>query len=177
MRTTTLMGRAVLIFGAMALAGAAHAQDAALPAGSKAPAFSTRTVQGAPLSLKSLRGKVVLMDFWATWCGPCRMATPMMQSLHKQFHAKGLKVIGISVDDSSTTNQVKPFMKSFGVTYTMSASPEQNRSMAAKYNAGTIPTVFLIDKKGVIRWSGIGYGEGEKPFLEASIKKLLAEKA
>ena len=176
MRHYTLAGL-ILACGALTTTGPARAQDAVLPAGTKAPAFTTSTITGAPLSMKSLRGKVVLMDFWATWCGPCRMATPTLQSLHKKFSPKGLKVVGISVDDPSTVSQVKPFLKSAGVTYTISASPEKNRLAEQSYNISGIPALFLIDKKGVIRWSQAGYGEGEEAGLSVMIKQLLAEKA
>ncbi|BDI30404.1 thioredoxin [Capsulimonas corticalis] len=176
MRHTTLAGL-ILAFGALAIGGPGRAQDAVLPAGTKAPAFTTRTISGAPLSMQSLRGKVVLMDFWATWCGPCRMATPTLQSLHKKFAAKGLKVIGVSIDDPNTLDQVKPFMKTAGVTYTISATPASNMKAAQKYNVSGIPAMFLIDKKGYVRWSQAGYGEGEEAGLSVMIKKLLAEKA
>ena len=110
----------------VAAQGMMDAPPPPLPAGTHAPDFATKTLQGKPLSLKSLRGKVVLLDFWATWCGPCRMATPTLEALHKQFGSKGLRVVGLSVDDPGTAPQVKPFAKAFGITYTLSAVPLAN---------------------------------------------------
>jgi len=126
--------------------------------------------------LKSLRGKVVLMDYWATWCGPCRMATPTLQSLHKQYGSKGLAVVGMSVDDARSVSQVKPFMKSYGMTYAVTTAPDANQKAANAYKVDGIPSQYLIDKKGVVRWSQAGYSESEKNMLPALIKKLLAEK-
>ncbi|MDQ2798890.1 MAG: TlpA family protein disulfide reductase [Armatimonadota bacterium] len=156
---------------------AACAQDAPpLPAGSHAPAFSTRTLAGKPLSLRSLRGKVVLLDFWATWCGPCRMATPTLQSLNRKFGHRGLQVVGLSVDDPSTLAQVKPFIKQEGVTYTMSAVPQANGKAARAYHADAIPSQYLIDQNGIVRWSQAGFSPNEGAELSAMIAKLLAHR-
>ncbi len=177
--------RAALLTAALAgaLLPLATAQDMMqappppLPSGSRAPAFTTTTVSGRPLSLQSLRGRVVLVDYWATWCGPCRMATPMLQALHKKFAARGLAVVGMSIDDPTTVAQVKPFMKQFGMTYFVSASPAANGRAAAAYHASSIPSQYLIDKKGIVRWSQSGYSPDEKQMLSARIQKLLAEKS
>jgi thiol-disulfide isomerase/thioredoxin len=146
-----------------------------LPAGTPAPAFATTSVAGKPLSLRGLRGKVVLLDYWATWCGPCRMATPTLQALHRQFGAKGLAVVGLSVDDPSTVPQVRPFLKRMGVTYTVAASPRANARAAQAYRVDGIPSQYLIDKKGVVRWSQGGYSPAERQELAVLIRKLLAE--
>ena len=157
-------------------APAVRAQDAPLPAGKPAPPFATMTVDGKPLSLKSLRGQVVLLDMWATWCGPCRMATPMLQSLHRKFGGKGLKVVGFSVDD--TPALVKPFQKQMKLTYTMAANPDANPQIAQTYNAGAIPDLYLIDRKGIVRWSQTGFDaqhpQEEEQKLTQKIKALLA---
>ncbi len=153
-------------------------QDAPpLPLGSHAPAFQSRTTAGRPFSLRSLRGHVVLMDFWATWCGPCRMATPTLEGLQRKYAGRGLRVVGVSVDDPTTVAQVPAFAKQMHVTYTLVASPAQDIKAAQRYNAGSIPTQFLIDKKGVIRWAQAGFSPSEGPELSALIQKLLTEKA
>lgn len=147
-----------------------------LAPGTPAPPFATKTVDGKALNLKSLRGKVVLLDYWATWCGPCRHATPTLEALHKQFSKQGLRVVGISIDDASTVSQVKPFMRKFGMTYTISASPAANHKAAFAYRVDGIPSQYLIDKKGIVRWSQSGYSPTEGPELSQMIKYLLAEK-
>ncbi len=155
-----------------ALTNAARAQDAPLPANQPAPDFKTTALDGKPLSLKSLRGKVVLLDMWATWCGPCRMATPMLQSLHQKFGGRGLKVVGISVDD--TIAMAKPFQKQMKVTYTLAANPDANPKIAQAYNAQGIPAIYLIDQKGIVRWSQSGYdANGEEQLLSQKINALL----
>ena len=147
-----------------------------LPVGTPAPAFVTQTVGGKPLSLRSLHGKVVLLDYWATWCSPCQAATPTLESLYKKFGSQGLRVVGLSVDDPRSVGGVKPFMKHFGMTYIVSASPVQNGQAQYAYHVHGIPSQFLIDKKGIVRWSQSGYSESEGQELAPMIKRLLAEK-
>ena len=165
---------ALLLLAALSTARAQYAPP--LPVGSRAPAFATRTVGGKPLSLRSLRGKVVLLDFWATWCGPCRMATPTLQSLHRKFGRRGLEVVGLSIDDPRTLAQVKPFIKQAGVTYTMSAVPQANGKAARAYHANGIPSQDLIDQNGIVRWSQAGFSPTEETELSAMIAKLLAHR-
>lgn len=146
-----------------------------LKAGSVAPAFTTKTVDGKPLALKSLRGKVVLLDIWATWCGPCRQVTPILQSLHQKYGGKGLEVIGLSVDDSGSAAQVKPFQKAGKLTYTMAVSPDANAKIAQAYNADAIPSIYLIDQKGIVVWSQTEIGPNEEQELNRRVSELLAK--
>ncbi|MBV9849200.1 MAG: TlpA family protein disulfide reductase [Armatimonadetes bacterium] len=145
--------------------------------GRAAPDFATETTQGKPISLRSLRGKVVLLDYWATWCVPCKMAMPTLESLHRRYVGQGLKVVGISVDDSDSVRAVPAVARALGVTYTLSASPDDNNRAQKAYGVQGIPSQFLIDKKGVIRWAQGGFSFSEKQELSALIQKLLAEPA
>ena len=147
-----------------------------LPAGTRAPAFTTRTLGGKPLSLRDLRGKVVLLDYWATWCGPCRMATPLLQSLHTQFGKRGLAIVGMDMDDSRSASQIKPFLGAMHVSYTVTASPPANFAAARAYKVSGIPSQYLIDRKGIVRWSQSGFSSTEGKDLPVLIRKLLAEK-
>jgi len=173
-----------LVFGGTLLAAVpvAFAQTLApagqppLPAGTAAPAFATKTLAGRPLTLKSLRGHVVLLDFWATWCGPCRMATPTLESLHRKFGGRGLRVVGMSVDDAHSVGAVPAFIRQFGITYTVTVSPAANQAAARAYHAQGIPSQYLIDKKGVVRWSQSGFSPSEGTALSSLIAKLQGER-
>ena len=159
-----------------------------LKTNSRAPQFVTHTTSGSTLSLRSLRGKVVLVDFWATWCIPCRMSTPTIQGLQNRFGSKGLKIVGLSLDEADTRDHIPAYRKKYGVTYALAYDPKANyaTSFAYKINlnpdTGEVlpnpvpPAVFVIDKRGRIRWSQIGYSEDEGKVLGSLIKKLLAEK-
>ena len=72
---------------------------------------------GPPISISALRGKVVVLDFWATWCGPCRMSMPELEKLYEKYHSKGLEVVGVSADDPSTQAQIPAVKQALGITY------------------------------------------------------------
>ena len=178
MRPLTLVSALTAALAVLPLTLASAQQEAPpLPLGSKAPAFHTTSLSGKPLSLTALRGHVVLLDYWATWCGPCRMATPTLESLHQKFGKRGLRVIGISVDDASTVAQVPAFARMMHMTYTLSASPQANSQAGRLYHANGIPAQYLIDKRGIVRWAQEGFDPSEGAKLSALIQKLLAEKA
>jgi len=147
-----------------------------LPAGTRAPAFATRTLAGKPLSLRDLRGKVVLLDYWATWCGPCRMATPTLRALHQKFHQRGFSVVGMSMDQADTAAQVAPFVRAMHMTYPITLSLAANARAQFAYHANALPSQYLIDKQGIVRWSQVGYSLNEDKVLTALIPKLLAER-
>ncbi len=147
-----------------------------LPAGTRAPAFTTKTLAGKPLSLRDLRGKVVLLDYWATWCGPCRMATPTLRGLQQKFHGRGFSVVGMSMDQADTLAQVKPFVKAMHITYPVTVGLAANNRAQAAYHADALPSQYLIDKKGVVRWSQAGYSVDEGKELDGMIQRLLAER-
>ncbi len=180
MRTAAL--GALLLAAALPPASAQGIMDAPppppLPAGTRAPAISTQTVNShGPISLSRLRGKVVLVDYWATWCGPCQMATPTLQSLHRKFAPKGLVVLGMDTDAPDTVKNVPAFLKHFGVTYPVAVLSRANIQSAMAYHVDGIPAQFLIDKRGVVRWSQSGFAPGEGRELSAMIARLLAEKS
>jgi len=162
-------------------AGGAVAQEQGdppppLPAGIRAPAFTSTTLSGHKITLRSLRGHVVLIDFWATWCGPCQMAMPTLEKLYKKFSPGGFRVVGMSVDDIDSVQDVRPLIKQLGITYTITTTPNANSAPDTAYKVnGMFPSQFLIDKKGIVRWSQAGYSEDERTELTALIKKLQRE--
>ena len=136
-----------------------------------------KTIDGRSVSLQSLRGKVVILDFWATWCGPCRMAIPILIDLQTKYRASGFQVVGIS---DETKEQVAPFAKRQGMNYAVVADPEGSRIGGRAYGVRSLPTLVVIDRKGKIRMveEGLdmrpGFSTGDK--LNDLVPKLLAEK-
>jgi thiol-disulfide isomerase/thioredoxin len=145
---------ALLIVPVLAAAqspGTSGATPPGTPTPRPAPDSKFLTMDGKTVSLSDYKGKVVLLDFWATWCGPCRMAMPGLQKMHETLKSKGLVVLGVSLDKNPHV-QVPPFLKKMEITYTNFAdNPKDPCSL--KWNVQAIPSLYLIDRKGnVVRW-------------------------
>jgi cytochrome c biogenesis protein CcmG/thiol:disulfide interchange protein DsbE len=130
--------------------------------------FSLPTTDGKVIKLSDYKGKIVLIDFWATWCGPCKRGIPDLIALKKKYGNKGFEVIGISLD-TDTKEEVVPFIKKYGINYPVAYG---NQSVYQQYGGiRAIPTSFIIDKQGKI----IANYEGlvTQDVYENHIKKLL----
>lgn len=144
-----------------------------VPAGEQksvqAPDFELPTTDGKKLKLSDLKGKVVVVDFWATWCPPCRKGIPDLVELKKKYGKKGFEVVGISLDAPQTKDEVVPFIKDFGINYPVVYG---NEAVTISYGGvQSIPTAFVIDKQGKIVASYVGLRP--KEVYEDHIKKLL----
>ena len=118
------------------------------------------------MALSDLRGQVVLVNLWATWCGPCRFETPFLQSLYEEYGERGFEIVGISVDDAGFEDGVREFTGEYGVTYTILHDPEM-RSMDA-FRAVGLPATYLLDRDGTIRLVRIGpVSEEDGEFFDA----------
>ena len=119
----------------------------------KAPDFTLTAMNDSVYMLSKLEGKVVLINFWATWCGPCRMEIPELNEMHKSYHEKGLEILGISVSDNK--KQLKNFAKSFAVDYPLlyGGAREMNKIMKDYGGVYAVPSSFLVGKNGNIVWS------------------------
>ena len=119
----------------------------------KAPDFILKALNDSSYTLSNLQGKVVLINFWATWCGPCRMEIPEFNELYKNYHEKGFEILGISVSDNK--KQLKNFTKSFTVDYPLLyGSPRDMNNIMKDYGGVyAVPSSFLIGKEGSIIWS------------------------
>ncbi len=128
--------------------------------------YVAATLDGDSVSLASLRGEVVLLNLWATWCIPCRTETPYLQSVFEEHRARGLIVVGVSQDVGDARSDIDAFVEEFGVTYTILHDP-QMRSLDLFRVIG-LPGSFLIDREGVLRWMQYGpIREGDALFLRA----------
>lgn len=121
--------------------------------GKKAADFELKTLEGKSIKLSDYHGKIVIIDFWATWCGPCRKGVPDLVELQNEYKDK-LVVIGISLDQQNTIKELEPFMKQYGINYPVVLGTQQ---VVMDYgNIQAIPTSFLIDQSGNIVDTHIG---------------------
>ncbi|MBK7369018.1 MAG: TlpA family protein disulfide reductase [Candidatus Eisenbacteria bacterium] len=133
-----------------------------------APAFTVKTVEGKTLKLSDLRNKPVIVDFWATWCGPCRASMPDLNDMQARYGAKGLTVIGMSVDETGPA-PVKRFANQLGVRFTIAMA---NDDVLDAYGPiRSIPTTFFINRKGEIVRRVIGRIDPET--MNAYVQEIL----
>ncbi len=138
------------------------------PEAMAAPGFELDNFAGGKTRLSDFRGKVVLLNFWATWCPPCVAETPDLVDLYKNYRDRGLVVLGVSIDQNPRA-VLHPFIRKYKIDYPILLV---NQRVAADYGGLTsIPTTFLIDREGVIRNQYVGYRP--KSVFEEAIKELL----
>ena len=123
-----------------------------------------------PASIGAMRGRVVLLDFWATWCAPCRVAIPKLDALQARFGAQGLTVLGVSTEDAQ---DVAAFVQRMGMRYGVAS--DKHGETTRSYGVTSLPTLIVIDKRGVVRDVAIGFDPGSDGRLEATVRTLLAE--
>ena len=135
---------------------------------SEAPDFTLSGLDGKPFRFYDQKGKVIILDFWATWCPPCRAELPHFKSLYQEYQQKGLEIIGVALDESGA-KVVKPFVEDNKITYPILIG---NQKVAEDYGGiRGIPTTFIIDRHGHIIKKLVGYQD--KEVFESAIKGLL----
>lgn len=136
------------------------------------PAYTAQWLDGKPFDLAAERGHVVFLNVWATWCGPCRSEMPFLQSLQDQYGSRGLKVIGVSVDESGTAT-VNAFLASEKIRYPSAIDPEGH--IANILQTTVLPTSVVIDRTGHIAWRDSGSMTRPMPSLTKALEASLAK--
>ena len=134
-----------------------------------APDFELPKLDGTPVKLSDMKGKIVILDFWATWCPPCRQMIPELKKIHNEYKNKGVEILAVSLDEGGT-QAVQSFVESANIDYPVLLGSREVSKKFGQVNA--IPTSFIIDREGNIRDKHIGYRDAED--MEAIIKSLIA---
>lgn len=171
----------VLVVGALVTASAVDAQLAqsvkrspiergVVQVGDEAPNFMLRDLAGNVVSLWQLRGKVVLLNFWATWCGPCRVEMPAMEQLYRTLPRGEFEILAVSTDSQGAA-VTRPFQKRMGFTFPILHDSEYRVGLA--YGARTIPITFMVDRQGIVRQKIFGARDWDSPEARDLIQALL----
>ena len=161
---------AALVCALVASLGLAFRSAAGLEAGDEAPQFSGRPLEGSePISLSAHRGKVVYVDFWASWCPPCRRSLPLIDSLRTEFPSGSFQVLAVNVDRDPRDG--RRFLEQHPVGYPSIADPEGRLPEA--FGLETMPTSYLIDSRGIVRYVHRGFRKGDVKTLRREIGALL----
>jgi len=136
-----------------------------------APNFELRTLDGQEIVLFKLKGKVILLDFWATWCGPCRESIPHLIQLYNTYQKNGLEVIGMNVDRGDI-DTIRHFVKSLDIPYPITITSQE---VERGYGVTGLPTTILVDKEGRIREKIAGYTSGIAKQMTTKVVDLISE--
>jgi len=181
-RTRDLLLRAVVFLGllvVLVLGWTVRGSFTPAVHGEAAPAYEALSLQGEPVSLESLRGKVVLFNVWATWCPPCRWEMPAMERLHQELGGEGLEVVAVSVDAATgrlptfggPTEEVRSLVHELGLTFTILLDPASE--VQRRFGVQGLPTTFLIDRQGRIVERILGPRHWDQPPEIDRIRALL----
>jgi peroxiredoxin len=158
------------VFALALLATAAPAQ-ATLAAQSPAPDFTLKTAEGRNLRLQEQRGQVVMVNFWASWCGPCKQEMPHLNRLYGKYQASGFTLLGVNVDDDP--RQAMAVAARMGLKFPVLL--DADKAVIKRYDMGSMPATVLIDRDGRVRYLHRGYREGMEASYEQQIRELVKE--
>ncbi len=162
-----MIRRLIATFALLAAGGA----QAALSANAPAPDFTLRSLDGVNLRLAEQRGRVVMVNFWATWCGPCRQEMPHLSRLYEKYRASGFTLLGVNVDEDA--KQAAATAGRLGVKFPVLF--DGSKSVSKLYDLQSMPSTVLIDRDGRVRYLHRGYRDGLEESYEKQIRELVKE--
>jgi peroxiredoxin len=136
-----------------------------------APDFTLKSLDGPNLRLQEQRGRVVMVNFWATWCGPCRQEMPQLNKLYEKYRGSGFVLLGVNVDDD--TRNAASVAGKLGVKFPVLW--DTDKAVSKRYDLATMPSTVLIDRDGKVRYVHRGYRDGFEDMYEKQIRELLKE--
>lgn len=137
-----------------ALCTACGGDPGRIEVGRAVPDYATTTLAGDSVTLQSLRGQVVLLNVWATWCHPCRTEIPELLTIYEKYKSRGFTLVGVTIDVDGAEDAIRSFMDEFRMTFPVWHDREE--SVLTRFRAIGVPSTFLIDKDGILRWRKLG---------------------
>jgi peroxiredoxin len=168
-RNVRRLGGATRLALCATLAVLASTASPALAPATAAPDFMLHAMTGPNLQLKDQRGRVVMVNFWATWCGPCRQEMPQLNRLYEKYRASGFVLLGVNVDDDAS--KAAEVATKLGVTFPVLL--DTDKKVSKLYDLSTMPSTVIIDRDGKVRYMHRGYLAGYEDNYEKQIRELL----
>ncbi len=160
-------GWLLLLMAMLLLSGMVAAKEVSGPA----PDFTLKSRSGENLKLSEFRGEVVMINFWASWCGPCRKEMPLLDQLYQRYHPMGFTILGVNVEEDS--KEALRLLKEIPVTFPILF--DRDNSVSEAYELVAMPTTVLVDRDGNMRFVHLGYLPGYEREYETQIKALIRE--
>ncbi len=157
----------LILFTTLLLLGTANAATIQ----GKAPNFTLKSNSGKNIKLSELRGQVVLLNFWASWCGPCRQEMPLLEKLHKRYSALGFTVLGVNVEEDP--RKAKTLLKDISVSFPILF--DTSNKVSKQYKVSAMPSTIMIDRNGNMRYLHRGYKPGDEAQYKKWVKQLIRE--
>jgi peroxiredoxin len=162
---------AIILLTALAALVYGQVQAAAVTVQAPAPDFTLRSLEGRNLRLAEQRGNVVLVNFWASWCGPCKVEMPHLNKLHDKYRAAGVTLLGVNVDEDVRTAQ----SASAKLAVRFPVLHDADKLVSKRYDLQSMPATVLIDRDGRVRYLHRGYRDGMEADYERQIRELVKE--
>lgn len=159
---------AVAALGAAGVWGGGSAARA-VDEGTRAPEIGLRDLDGNPVRMADLRNKVVIVDFWASWCAPCREELPVLERLYNRYKDQGLVIVGVNIDNDESN--MRRFLQRTPLSFPVVFDGEHQ--VAERYSPPRMPSSYIIDKRGMIRHVHAGFRSGDAEAMEREIQALL----
>jgi peroxiredoxin len=157
------------------LAALAPAAAYALDPGRPAPPFTLKDQAGKPVRLADHRGSVVLVNFWATWCKPCREELPRLEALYRRYRAEGFVILAVNLDTARNAGKARALRERLGLSFPVLYDP--NQAVPSLYELAKMPSSFLIDRRGIVRYVHAGFEAKDEAKIEAMVKRELSRSA
>lgn len=168
-KLTRQLGRAIVCLMLIGYVGATSASTVAVS--SPAPDFTLKSLDGTNLRLEEYRGQVVLLNFWASWCGPCRQEMPVLDKIHQRYEDTGFAVLGVNVEGEAAPAQ--EIVDKTDITFPVLIDAGQ--SVSELYELEAMPSTVVIDRDGMVRYVHRGYKPGDEAKYVEIVKQLIRE--
>ncbi len=160
---------AVLLFVALAVTPALASKGAL--DGQEAPDFALRNLDGENMRLSEYRGEVVMINFWATWCGPCRQEMPLLDELYDRYERVGFQLLGVNIDDDP--RRAMEMAQELGISFPVLF--DDRKEVSELYRVEAMPVTVILDREGVVRYTHYGYKPGYEEYYLDQVRTLLRE--